>query len=313
MPFITITVADLTDSIAEHRKQIGSIDEQINKGCKDPVDPSKFSKYSFGIGRWLYGYALVSDPDQPVLAEIETIHAAICKAAVWVADRLNANDFKTAKLLFEEIQVKNARFEELLQQAESWFLNSGLEQQQHKLSVADKLDTFLQKQVSFKALSESTEVLILFLDQTRHVFYTNQAWIGFTGKDAADLAGFNWLNIISDQNRSAVCIAIQQALAGQTTEAFDVKAFTGEGKVMVFSLKIVPWLSDQDDISGCIVSLTDVDQLRKTEFDNRVKTAVLDHCKLIIGISLVGTMPEPIYNNPYTLQKLGWTTGKGAH
>ncbi|TLV01442.1 PAS domain-containing sensor histidine kinase [Dyadobacter luticola] len=50
---------------------------------------------------------------------------------------------------------------------------------------------------------------------------------------------------------------------------------------------------------------------KEVELENQIKTAVLDNCELIIGISPVEPMPEPMFNNKYTLAKLGWAHNKG--
>ncbi|REA63807.1 hypothetical protein DSL64_05120 [Dyadobacter luteus] len=311
MPFITVTIADFPDSVVEHKKQIESLGRYVDNANEGTLSEERFSKYTFGIGRWLYSYAMATYTNQPALYELERVHTEICRIATLIIDRINAADLTTAKSLLQKLQDLNREFNGLVQQVETWISADNVKEYTESHSSETSLDTFLQNQVSFQALTENTDVLILFLDQTRHVFYTNQAWVDFTGKCAAELSRFNWLNTIAEAYHSSVQTAIEHSLAGESADAFDLRAFDSDNQLRDFSMRVSPWIGDQKDISGCIIWLTDVDQLRKTESDNRIKTAVLDHCKLIIGISLVDPMPEPIYNNPYTLQKLGWSTGKG--
>ncbi|QRR00223.1 PAS domain-containing sensor histidine kinase [Dyadobacter sandarakinus] len=321
---ITIEIAGLTQARANHAAFLQALEAQIHSPDFTFSPDFSTSKYACGLGPWLYAYALATYPDKPELIRLEEVHSNMYALAGAIVQSLARKDTPEAKRLFAEITDLDQQFTwtlDMLTLGERDDLRAGTgvrdwnkpDFSDGKVAAGNELlDSIaaLEKEVDFRALTESTDVLIIFSDSLGSPFYVNNAWTAATGRTFTGVIAHGWMDLINPADLSMVEEAVAQSLAGLPTSPCEIRMQTGPAGKW-FQLHVVPWSRRDGNSGGCIITLTDIDQLKHSQFENLMKTAVLDRCELIIGISMVEPMPEPMYNNPYTLRRLGWQTGKG--
>lgn len=323
---ITIQIPALSQARADHTRLLESFKKYFTDDNRHhDTTQLIFSKYAYGIGPWLYAHALVVYQDVIQLESIEHTHAIIYGLASEMVQCITSGQIRQAGQIFEQILILDRKMNELLDPFEIQlktlegtslmprYYSSGNINPQSRVVCGPQTEPGmpLASQVDICALTEHTDVLILFSDQSGSIFYVNAAWILATGRPLESVAANSWTSLLHQSDSQAVSNMAAQALLEKKTLSCECR-MCGKGlEDQYYLLKISPWFEKSEDFKGCIITLTNIDQLKKASLENHIKSAVLDRCELIIGISLLDPMPKPLYNNLYTLNKLGWESGKG--
>ncbi|GGC15053.1 PAS domain-containing sensor histidine kinase [Dyadobacter sediminis] len=256
------------------------------------------------------------------LQQAEQVHTEIYQLVREITTCLAGKNYDQAQQIFSQANILSQGLDEILDQLEKQMVageqkssvgiaSENIPEWYTSSTVLSEKQAGMQGKVSFETLAENTDVLILFTDQDGSIFYVNPSWVHATHRTLQKVTRNGWTDMIHPDDLSAATDTMAEAFTSKKTTCCEIRIHGNEGRDKWFSLQSQPWRQADGRFAGCIIALTDIDQHKAIAFDNKIKTAVLDRCELIIGISLVNPMPEPIYNNSYTLKKLGWQTGKG--
>jgi len=321
---ISLTIPGLVQAGHDHRSFIQSLRLKIDGQTSAFVDKTQLTQYSKGLGPWLYAHALVAYADVAYVQDIEELHAKIHKLAAQVNQLVLQQNDQQAKVVFEKIMVLDAILIRKLADLVRQIPQTGNEGPGVPLELlqTDKL-LLLEKIIN------NVPVAMMVMTGVEHVIsVANERMIEMLGKGTS---------ILGKPARLAVPeIAAQPYLdildsVLSTRQTYKAKAMPGYLKkkgldtTHYFDFTYKPLLDANGGAYGVMALTVDVTEtvmaeleiqksaaaLRESEHSNAIKTAVLEYCELIIGISHVEPNPEPLYNNKFTLDKLGWKDNKG--
>lgn len=283
------------------------------------------SQYGLGLGPWLYAHALAAYPKIQILLIIEDLHGQIHKLAAHTEDLLRINEVELAKTVFDQILALNNIFCQKL---------ATLEQENPIVSHTSQ-DSFSYepqktgKQELLEVMIDKAPAAMMIMTGPDHVIsIANQRMLDMLGKGSAIIGKPAWLAVPEIQVQPYLAILDSVLQSGKAYAAKGMPGHLSKDGVEsnhYFDFTYSPLLDSKGIVYGVIAVTAEVTEnvmsdlatqksqtaLREAEKDNQIKTAVLDYCELIIGISYLEPMPEPLYNNQYTLQKLGWQHNKG--
>lgn len=107
---IQVNISELDQSRKKHYQTIASVDAYLDGKVSKPF----LSKYSSGIGPWLYAYALAEFDDNIDLHRAEQIHARIYELASKSLNLFDGGDLAAAKIAFAQVSPLDLELNEIL-------------------------------------------------------------------------------------------------------------------------------------------------------------------------------------------------------
>jgi len=314
---IPLIIPDLEQAKQNHDSFIESLRLRVARRDNGSFQENVSTRYGFGFGPWLYAYALVVHADAAGIVEIENLHTQIHVLAADVRLLLCRSEYTRAKVIFDEIEALNNSLDKQLEDIqheipEVSYSGSGLS------SVESKAD----KEAMFEALIDSAPVAMMVMTGREHLIsLANQRMIEMLGKEDAIL-GKPVRLVVPETALQPYLPMLDSVLENGQTYQANARPSLGDH---YFDFTFKPLVDADGSVYGVMAMAVNVTEgvaseiavekieqtLKQSELENKIKTIVLDYCELIIGISHLEPMPEPLYNNKYTLEKLGWQHNQG--
>jgi len=306
---VIINIPELAELRFEHTSRIQALSRMLN----DPetvIPADTISKYASGIGPWIYGFGLVKHAEIKEIESAEQIHSQLYKHIFDLVECVKHANLMQAFDVFDKITTLDERLSELLDQIEKQIgiPGSGGKARNQQEIQSDLRDEY---HIGIYALTETSDMLILFSDSDGDIFYVNKEWIRVTGRKCDAIKEQGWSDLVCEHDYRMASETIILTMQDKVQRSCGLRMSGNTFEERYFLLKAVPWFQNDGLFGGLIITLTDVDAIYRVIPEERIKNVVLDRCELIIGICDIDDQLKSIYNNPYTLQKLGWDSAEG--
>ncbi|WP_157474802.1 ATP-binding protein [Dyadobacter sp. Leaf189] len=320
---ISLNIPGLAQARHDHHSFVEALRLKINGQAEKPVNAAALTQYAHGLGPWLYAHAMVAYAEIDQLRDIEELHAGIHKLAAQINLLISEQKNNEAKAVYEQVVALD---KELTRKLDEILQLPALHQE--VLNVTPET-LKIDRRALFEAIIENAPVAMMVMTGPDHIIsIANERMIEMLGKDASILG--------KPASVAVPEIAVQPYLdiltsVLKTKESYKAKGMPGyltkDGVTTnhYFDFTYKPLLDANGDAYGIMAISVDVTEtveaelaakrsaaaLWESEVNSQIKTSVLEYCELIIGISHLEPMPEPLYNNQYTLDRLGWKHNKG--
>jgi signal transduction histidine kinase len=321
---ISLTIPGLVQAGHDHRSFIQLLRLKINGQTSTAVNETRLTQYGQGLGPWLYAHALVAYADVIYVQDIEALHAEIHKLAAQVNLLVLQQNTIEAKIVFEQIMAFDAILIQKLGDLMRQIPQTGNDGSGVPLEL---LQT--DKRLLLEEIINHAPVAMMVMTGDQHVIsVANERMIEMLGKGASILGKPARLAVPEIAAQPHLDILDSVLSTRQTYKARAMPGYLtneGEDTAQYFDFTYKPLLDANGGAYGVMALTVDVTETVRAELamqksvaalceskvSNAIKTAVLEYSELIIGISHLEPNPELLYNNKFTLDKLGWKNNKG--
>lgn len=117
----------------------------------------------------------------------------------------------------------------------------------------------------FRALSESTDILIAAADDTGGGIYFNRAWTKFTGRTIEELKDKGWINFVHPDDKEQFILAYKSAFAKRASFTDECRLRGQDGSYRWFLVTATPRYYDSGEFAGYLSSSIDITKRREAE------------------------------------------------
>ncbi|GGC15432.1 hypothetical protein GCM10011325_47830 [Dyadobacter sediminis] len=326
---IILAIPDLWQAKKDHHAFIDMLHLKVSRQTaefknENQTTETGLTQYSLGLGPWLYAHALVVYSEVPAIEQIEKQNASIHKLAAQVNRLLTNGQNSQADQIFIQILDLN---QILLDQLADFECQNSAVLQPASDALQSQLQTY--RQGLLEAMIEDAPVAMMVMTGSDHVIsLANQRMLQMLGKGDTILNKPARMAVPEIARQPYMQILDHVLQSKKPYSAHTMPGYLVHNEVIrthYYDFTYSPLLDANENAYGVMAIAVDITEnvtakqamqqtsaaLKESEFDSQIKTAVLEYCELIIGISNLENMTVPLYNNKYTLEKLGWKDNVG--
>lgn len=131
--------------------------------------------------------------------------------------------------------------------------------------VEERVKEFAESEQRFRSMADHSDVLVAVSDQTGNRFYFNKAWEKLTGRQASQLIGSGWQDLIHEQDRQRFLQIHREAFDKRVSYSDEFQIMSAAGSFRWLLKKGTPRFLDDGKFAGYISSCIDITQKKQDE------------------------------------------------
>ncbi|HWK03195.1 MAG TPA: PAS domain S-box protein [Puia sp.] len=161
----------------------------------------------------------------------------------------------------------------------------------------------------FRSLADSSPVMIWVLEADGKLSFLNHTWFEYTGQELQQALTQAWMEVIHPEDYQAIYDAYVAGMTKKTPYSVEIRIKDKAGDYRWFLTNGVPRYLPNGDFDGFLGTVTDIDDIKRAEKENRKLVAILESSQEFVGMAGLDTYVE--YINPAGLKLLGWDRFEG--
>jgi PAS domain S-box-containing protein len=157
-----------------------------------------------------------------------------------------------------------------------------------------------ESEIAFRAMADTTPVLIWLTDLAGRITFVNQSWVDFTASTREAQVGTSWTERVDAEERER-CHELEAACrAAGRQEIFDCRFVRSDGVTRWFHVTLVPRRSATGELLGTLGTGVDITAARQAELDKRHSLEELAHASRVATIGAFSTSITHELRQPLT-------------